>query len=149
MSLYNDLFKYDPTSPTFLRNKITRNNKAKAGAPSGCFGNGYGRVVLDRKVIGIATVIWEMHNGPIPDGMIIGYVDGDSTNLLIENLFIQSQRKKSYTAAKKKYTGVVEVNGSFHTYVKVDGKRTYVGQYSTELKAKNARNRFVELLGVK
>ena len=31
--------------------------------------------------------IWEKHNGPVPDGMVIGFLDGNTENCDISNLF--------------------------------------------------------------
>lgn len=37
--------------------------------------------------------VWEQHNGPIPDGMIIAFKDGDSMNCDIDNLFMISREE--------------------------------------------------------
>lgn len=35
--------------------------------------------------------VWEKHNGPVPDGMIIGFLDGNAENCDITNLFLMSR----------------------------------------------------------
>ena len=39
-------------------------------------------------------VIWEQHNGPIPEGMHVCFKDGDKSNLDIENLFLENMTDK-------------------------------------------------------
>lgn len=37
------------------------------------------------------VVLWEEHNGPVPDGYCIRFADGDKTNITIENLILVSR----------------------------------------------------------
>lgn len=47
--------------------------------------NGYlGRTTGDRAMM--HRVVWEHHNGPIPDGHDIHHIDGDRTNNVLSNL---------------------------------------------------------------
>lgn len=38
-------------------------------------------------------MLWELHNGAIPSGMIVIFIDGDKTNLKIENLQLISMKE--------------------------------------------------------
>ena len=46
--------------------------------------------------------IWTEHNGPIPDGMVIAFKDGNKHNCQIENL-VMMKRSEMSTMAKKGY----------------------------------------------
>lgn len=43
-------------------------------------------LVPARRWIGEHRLIWEAQNGPVPDGHVVVFLDGDPTNLAIENL---------------------------------------------------------------
>lgn len=38
-------------------------------------------------------VVWEQHNGQIPEGMIVGFTDGDKMNCSIDNLVLRTQKE--------------------------------------------------------
>ena len=40
----------------------------------------------------LSRVVWEQHNGPIPPKQLVKYKDGDRSNCVIENLYLQSMR---------------------------------------------------------
>ena len=101
-----DVVKYDPNTgeliwvertPDFYpdRHSAAKFNSRFAGKVAGSItpgGNGrcyreLGVVRLGkRKRLYAHRVIWEMHNGPIPDGLQIDHIDGNSLNNKIENL---------------------------------------------------------------
>ena len=75
-------------------------------------------------------VIWEMHNGPIPKGMVIDHINGGATDNRLANLRIsthaqnsQNKRRSStnttgvkgvfYRAKDKRYVAVVYANGKY------------------------------------
>ena len=100
---WNDLFVYDPESPTGLRNKINRyagrGKKAivaKAGDIAGYLTtHGYAHVSYDYAEYGSHRVIWEMFNGKIEEGLWVDHIDGDSRNNRIENLRLVEKRGNS------------------------------------------------------
>jgi len=44
------------------------------------------KLVPARRWIAEHRLIWEAHNGPVPDGHVVVFLDGDLTNLALENL---------------------------------------------------------------
>lgn len=97
MSL-TDYFYYDETSPTCLRWRVDRPGITKAGAQAGGLPrrkNGkkdYSRVRYMGKYLAVSRVIWEIHNGRIPEKMVVDHVDGDKWNNRISNLEIKTQQ---------------------------------------------------------
>ncbi len=102
LSEWDANFIYDPSVPSGLRWKVDRwagryYNVLKASAGDPVYstnGRGYhfvrcyttGRAVLTH------IVIWEMHNGLVPDGAIVDHIDGNSSNNSVDNLRMTTQR---------------------------------------------------------
>ncbi|WP_061807664.1 HNH endonuclease signature motif containing protein [Serratia grimesii] len=97
MHKWNEFFEYRNGC---LFWKISRRGPVKAGDEvRNIDGKGYIRVMVNRKFYLAHRIIYELHNGPIPDGMQIDHLDGNRTNNAIENLRVSSsstnQRNKS------------------------------------------------------
>lgn len=149
---WKDLFEYDPTSPTFLINKVTRSPKAIEGKPAGCVGVKEIKTSLNGKFYRNARIIWEMHNGPIPDGMLLKFKDNNEFNLLLDNITLQTRRAKGVNSkmpmGKSGIRGVTEVDGKWQAHAKVNGESVYLGIYATEKEAIVGRRRTLRLMKV-
>lgn len=80
---------YDKTSPSGLRYTVSR-FKSRVGAPAGAL-NSKGYYDLRSAPTGCNprmahAIVWELHNGAIPDGLEVDHIDGNPSNDLIENL---------------------------------------------------------------
>lgn len=132
---WNELFIYDTTSPTFLINKITRSPRSKEGMVSGCISGKEIKTKVNKKSIRNARIIWEMHNGPIPDTHVMKFKDGNEFNLLLENLSVQSRREKGVNSNQpvgvSGYKGVRVVGDKWLAYAKVKGKTVFLGSYNS------------------
>ena len=82
---YNELFEYRDGK---LYNKIHRNPRAPIGAEAGCLSSydGYYKLGMNKKSVQLHRVIWEMHNGTIPNGLEIDHINRDRADNRIENL---------------------------------------------------------------
>lgn len=141
---WHDWFEYDPKSPTYLTNTITRSPKAQEGKPTGCRGSKEIKVKFQGRFYRHARVIWEMFNGPIPFGYTVGFKDENEFNLLIENLLIRSPRQRGlHTKQPVGSSGLKGIrankNGKFVVYAKVHGKTRYLGTYPSPEAAVKAR----------
>ena len=118
---FRDYFVVDPDSPTGLRwrDDVARMYTTKqsgtsvAGQPAGVKRIIKGRsdsvvVLLRRKIYIVSRVIWEMVNGPIPEGYIIDHLDGDALNNRIENLACKTrgENMQNRKLDKRNNTGV-------------------------------------------
>ncbi|MGL5189575.1 MAG: HNH endonuclease [Cetobacterium sp.] len=76
-------FKYSPESPSGLlviqKNGITRTGGSKTK-------RGYWKVRFKGRQDYAHRVVWQIHNGDIPEGFMVDHRDGDPSNNLISNL---------------------------------------------------------------
>lgn len=141
---WSEYFEYDIASPTFLTNKITRSPKAQKGQPSGCVSAKEIKTRFKGYFFRNARIVWELHNGEIPDEMLMGFRDGNEMNLSIDNLFLQSRRGKGVNGKHRLGTsgirGVRETDsGKWMAHIKLNGKTVYLGTYPTPEEAIQAR----------
>lgn len=87
---WHSCFYYDETSPSCLRyKKQRRGTKLRPHDRAGCLKNeGYYILRVNNRDYCVHRIIWEMFNGPIPDGMWINHIDTVRGNNKIENLEI-------------------------------------------------------------
>jgi hypothetical protein len=82
-------------------------------------------------------VIWEMHYGPIPDGMHVDHENGDKADNRIGNLRLatRSQNKANEKLRKDNKSGFKGVyrreNGKFRASISVNGKIKKLGNFDT------------------
>ena len=91
---------------------------------------------------------WEEVHGPIPDGMVIDHINGDTHDNRIENLRCISQSHNVLNRADTKgYTWAAHAN-KWRAYIQVDGKRYNLGYFASESDAQSAREaKYKELMG--
>ena len=135
---YNELFKYRDGK---LFNRFTRNPRAKKGQRAGSGGGWrYRRIVVDGKKVYEHRIIWEMHNGPIPHGMVIDHMNCDHSDNRIENLRCVTQSdnlKNSRRYAEARGTQQLR-SGNYRATIQVEAETIYIGTFKTEEEAHNA-----------
>lgn len=91
---FSEIFKYDETSPTFIRwiepfrigrggKPVRRINDCQAGNITS---EGRLAITYQGKVYSINQVVWELFNGKIPKGRQVMNKDGNALNCNIDNL---------------------------------------------------------------
>lgn len=83
---FNDLFIYDDG---LLINKKSGNIYCNEDR------DGYIRVRISGREYRAHRIIWEMFNGPIPEGLLIDHIDGDVYNNRIENLRLSTRQQNN------------------------------------------------------
>lgn len=91
---WSELFEYDEESITCLSwidkfrkgrggKPVARINKGHAGSITSA---GYPAIYIDKYPYAAVKVVWEMFNGPIPEGRQVMFKDGNPLNCKISNL---------------------------------------------------------------
>ncbi|EKN5985633.1 HNH endonuclease [Yersinia enterocolitica] len=132
---WHKYFIYEPETGLLL-NKISR-YKARIGTPVGVSnGKGYLQVTLSRKPYRVHRIIWEMHNGPIPEGMQIDHIDHNRVNNRLNNLRVvtNKQNNQNRTRPSNNTSGTIGVywnkfSRKWHSIIVVDGKEKSIGYF--------------------
>ena len=149
----HELFIYDPDTGV-LTNRINR-RRARAGEEAGNLrSDGYRNVILDYVTFKVHRVVWAMHFGVWPSGLL-DHVDGNPSNNRISNLrpatHVQNMRNRR--KHKNNTSGIKGVrknrNGSkWAAYIQIDGKNTNLGSFDSAEEAADAyRKASLELHG--
>lgn len=102
MSIFEIYFEYDESSPSYLKNKIGRSSKAKAGMVAGTKNNtGHYQVMLHGIRYQVHRVIFQIFHGEIPDGYLVDHIDGNRGNNHIDNLRLATHRDNTVNSKKK------------------------------------------------
>ena len=135
-----DKMFYDPTSPSFLRwgwnEKCPRVTRKSVGGLDRS--TGYYVFYSSEKKFYCHRVIWEIFNGPIPEGMEIDHKDGNRINNNIDNLRLATKSQNMINRPKvcsQRFKGVYPNHDRFMTRIMVDGKDVYLGTYDTQEEA--------------
>lgn len=127
----NEGFCFDPKAKFLLR----RNGKAVGNIVKNSKGYDKQYVRVHWSKDGKQTsayahqVIWELVNGPIPDGMQIDHINGDGLDNRPENLRLATRTQNMYNRRANKGTkhglpkGIIMNYGKYTARVTVEGKR--------------------------
>ena len=119
---WQNYFLYDESSLTCLRWAVDRWSGrdyqillVSAGEQAGTIRRSgrASKVELMGRNIFVHRIIWEMHNGEIPDGLVIDHIDGDCLNNKISNLRLVTQALNSRNQRKPKNNSSGTVGVSF------------------------------------
>lgn len=113
--------------------------------------DGYIRVRVDGREHRAHRVIWEMFNGPIPEGMLVDHIDRDVYNNRIENLRLVTRQQNNANTGKKPNTsglpkGVTKSNSRFRAKIYHKGETYCLGTYDTSEEAGAAYTEAAEIL---
>lgn len=111
----------------------TYHNKCQKDAEAGTTKqNGYREIQYKQKRYYAHRLIWELFNGPIPDGLVIDHIDGNPSNNILENLRCVEHITNLHGARKltrntSGYIGVSwnKLTNSWEASVTYRGKRIY------------------------
>ena len=109
-------------------------NRTPKGTVAGTYDqHGYKYIRSQGKKYQVHRIIWEIHNGDIPEGVVIDHIDRNPRNNKIENLRLATRQQNSWNARAKGYCFV----GSRNKYVaRLNSK--HLGYFDSEYEAKEA-----------
>lgn len=157
---WNDYFRYDeatgelvflPRPATMFKTQHACNswNTTFANKSAGCRRSQRGvphciTVVIRGKQVNTHRIVWEMHHGPIPDGMMIDHINRDAWDNRIENLRLATAQQNSANQGvrrtnKSRFKGVSVVQGGiWRATIGISGKKRHLGYFRDPLKAHEA-----------
>lgn len=148
----HELFTYNPltgdlvwrTRPIdhFANERSCRLSNSKyAGRVAGCLQRSgkdrlYRVVRIGDKVVAAHSIIWEMHHGPIPEGMEIDHIDNNSQSNLITNLRIVTHAQNALNRRTRSdnrlgIKGVNERKGRYTARITIGGRLRQLGTFDT------------------
>lgn len=84
-------------------------------------------------------IIWQMHNGPIPQGMMVDHIDGNPFNNRLENLRLatahdnmRNSRRHSINNHGVKGVSWDKHNRKWQTEIRTSQGRIFLGRFSTK-----------------
>jgi diaminopimelate decarboxylase len=102
-------------------------------------------VELFKKTWKAHRIVWIMHFGEIPEGMLIDHINGVGTDNRVSNLRLATRTENGRNAKKRrtsksKYKGVSwrAGQGKWNAVIQVDGVRHHIASFDTELEAHKA-----------
>ena len=121
-------------------------SRYSAGDKVGCIGtSGYVEVGYNGKLLKAHRIIWEVCNGPIPDGMNIDHINGIRSDNRIENLrvVLHSENMKNVRLRSVNRSGLhgvlVDKYGKYQANIGNCGKLKYLGYFADFFEACCAR----------
>ncbi len=132
----HELFRYCPSGRLFW--KVTPGKRVQAGdMAGGTISHACGKLVGVRgpRIAGRATtlsrVIWEMHNAPLPNKVVVHHLDGDLSNNRIENLSVLTYREAGHLATMKRGPTFARVRDR----LRVQMEKDFIGSFATHAEA--------------
>ena len=126
---------------------ISPSRGVKSGDPAGYkHPYGYLHVRYKGKNYKVHRIVWEMHYGPIPEGMTVDHINHVRDDNRIENLRVVSMHENNKNASRRddNTTGVTGVywrkdRNEWQAKIYTDGKQVHIGYFVNFQSAVNAR----------
>ena len=139
--------EYDPDSGVFRysgKNR-PRGSRFKEGDIAGNV-NSTGRVIIEinNTAFYAHRLAWEIHNGPIPYGMMIDHIDGNPSNNRLANLRVTTRKENAQNQRRahcRNSTGVLGVSRAishgryidgFYAHIRVNDRLIHLGTFATK-----------------
>lgn len=139
------LLRYEPeTGRLFWRDDLAPWGRMKPGAEAGYASKGWRSCKMDGRIFPVHRIIWKLHYGREPDG-IIDHINGDPTDNRIANLrcgdhTVNSRNTKRNSNNRSGITGVYQrPDGRWTANICVNYRSRHIGTFSTREAAAEAR----------
>ena len=108
---------------------------------------GYRVVIVKDICVMEHRAVWEMHNGPIPEGLFIDHINGLRADNRIENLRLCTKQQNAFNRrtrfgknSKSKGVQFIKATGKYKAVISVDRIKKDLGYFDTEAGAARAYN---------
>lgn len=116
--------------------KVVFSNRLKVGQLAGdSDGRGYRRVMLVKTHYKMHILIWIMHNGNIPDNLIVDHIDQNIKNNRLENLRLLTKSQNNLNSDKRKGVTFDKERNKWKAQTSVGNKNIMLGRFETEEEA--------------
>jgi len=144
---YNSLFEYKNGE---LFWKVKSALRIKIGDKAGSLNNKYYTIRLNKKLLFLHRIVWEMHNGDIPEKLQIDHINQIPTDNRIENLRLvtcneNNKNKSKQSNNKTGFTGILYVEKCKTNPWKVSIGRYYKFFPTLELAISHRDEKYIEL----
>ena len=131
-----ELFNFDPAVGVFTK-RLKKRGGARQGEPVGTITErGYTRIKCDGKLLYAHRLAWLYSSGAFPSS--IDHKNGVRSDNRIENLREASAKqnmqnmRSAHKTNKSGFLGVhAHAHGAWRAQIRIDGKKIYIGTYST------------------
>jgi hypothetical protein len=131
---WNEIFRYEDGNLYWLKPSGRRQLYKPAGTPSG---NGYLMLRFDCKRPLVHRVVWEMHNGQIPDGLEIDHIDRNPLNNRIENLRLATSQENKRNRYSRGFSWH-KATQKWRAQIYINSKQKYLSLYDNIIDARAA-----------
>lgn len=137
---YKNLFEYKNGNLYWIESP---NSLVPAGSIAGSLRNdGYVGIFVKGTYYFAHRIVWEMHNGQIPDGLVIDHIDQNRSNNLIENLRVCTFQQNHFNRGKQANNKSGFKGVSWHkqkqkwvAQIKIEGRNKFLGFFTDPVKA--------------
>lgn len=114
--------------------------------------NGYLSLIYRNRYYPFHRVVWTMHNGVIPEGMVVDHINNNRSDNRIENLRLATRSQNSQNTLKTKsktssmFKGVYKRGDKWVAQIVLNGKQVNLGSFWSEENAANAYKEMAEAM---
>lgn len=139
---YNNLFAYDDESGELIWLFSPNANVPEYSLAGTLREDGYIGIFINGKYHFAHRIIWEMHNGPIPEGFVIDHIDGIRNNNRLYNLRVCTFQQNHFNRGKQSNNKSGFKGVSWHkqkekwvAQIKIEGRNKFLGFFVDPEKA--------------